>query len=124
MALSSGSYVSEDVWTLIKMCRASGRFFLPFPPPLFSLFTLPLQSYPSPCNFFLRGVCVRLLKRSKSVTWTAAGWVIYVRGVYATRGCVVISCHRLNDHQPTTDWSIGFRARSTMVITQFASSCM
>lgn len=43
MALSSGSSVSEDVWTLIKMCRASGR--VPF-----LSFILPLSSpLPSSC---------------------------------------------------------------------------
>jgi len=35
MALSPGSSVSEDVWTLIKMCRASGR--VPLLSPILSL---------------------------------------------------------------------------------------
>lgn len=86
MALSSGSSVSEDVPTLIKMCRASGRlcrfsllhiisFSFAFPLPTSSTASFFLR-----CNS-LRGVCVRqhasgnrlrFLKRTESVTWMAA----------------------------------------------------
>lgn len=115
MALSSGSSVSEDVWTLIKMCRASGRALflssIPFSLPSFS--RLPFAFLPRLLSFVLqfllarcmRAIGLRLLKRPGSVTWTAAARSS-MRRAYATRGCVVISCHR-----PTTDWPAGFEAR-------------
>lgn len=64
-----GSSVSENVWTLIKMCRASGRA-ISFPP------TLPSWRAATSCAAC--AVCdrtqaeSRLLKRPGSVTWTAA----------------------------------------------------
>jgi len=90
MALSSGSSVSEDVWTLIKMCRASGRVAVSF---FYSLSTLSpsfpglsLRAAISSCAVY---ACDRL------VTFKAPGechldgscWVVYVRRAYATRGC-------------------------------------
>lgn len=116
VALSSGSSVSEDVWTLIKMCRASGR--VPF-----LSFILPLASPLPSSRFILRAAasCARgvlyacdrtqtespatFKERTGTVTWTAAARSC-TRGVYAR--CrrdmrpgeiyVVTSCHR-----PTTD---------------------
>jgi len=82
MALSSGSSVSEDVPTLIKMCRASGlvcRFSLFFlcPSPLPSrlinrsiLLALQLFNALYACDRGNRSL--RFLKRSGSVTWMAA----------------------------------------------------
>lgn len=80
MALSSGSSVSEDVWSLIKMCRASGQVLflssilsphLPPPPlhPFVFFLGLILRVAISSC---MRAIGLRLLKRPGSVTWTAA----------------------------------------------------
>lgn len=85
MALSSGSSVSEDVPTLIKMCRASGRFSLlrinslPFASPLPAPHR-PLHSSCASatlygvyaCDRTQVGIACDSLKSSGSVTWTAA----------------------------------------------------
>lgn len=80
MALSSGSSVSEDVPTLIKMCRASGRvclfslFFLcpsPLPPRLINRSIL-LQLFNALYACDRGNRSLRFLKRPGSVTWMAA----------------------------------------------------
>lgn len=85
MALSPRSSVSEDVWTLIKMCRASGSavsFFPPFsprlllPPPFHRPRSIPLPPHAAAsCAAYAcdrTQMESRLLKRPRSVTWTAA----------------------------------------------------
>lgn len=84
MALSSRSSVSEDVPTLIKMCRASGRFSLlrinslsfasPLPPhqPLHSSCASATLYGVYACNRTQVGIACDSLKSSGSVTWTAA----------------------------------------------------
>lgn len=92
MALSSGSPVSEDVWVLIKMCRASGdatptstttpplfflllrsllpsvHGFLSFHVPAFSPLPLPSPSLPDstllPSNFFSTPLALALCLRA------------------------------------------------------------
>lgn len=110
MALSSGSSVSEDVWTLIKMCRASGRV------PFLSSIPSPVPLYPSaflPFRLILHvaiSSCA-VYACDRPATFKAPGEchldgscsVVYVRGDYATtRGYVVISCHWPIE-RPTTD---------------------
>lgn len=67
MALSSGSSVSEDVWTLIKMCRASGAVSFFFRSLVLSLFlhSLVLPFPPSRCSF-LHDAYMRAIARKKN----------------------------------------------------------
>lgn len=122
MALSSGSSVSEDVWTLIKMCRASGRvpFLSSFPSARIPA-ALP-SSFPSLSFAFAissaRCVCVC----DRLATFKAPGechldgscWVVYVRrSLRDPRMCR----HFLPPtDRPTTDRLVG-RLRNTAANT-------
>lgn len=123
MALSSGSSVSEDVWTLIKMCRASGAVSFFFRSLVLSLFLLSRSTVPS-FALQLLARCVhacdrtqeesRLLKRPGSVTWiAAAARYVYASlrveksSRYATRGYVVTSCHRASVRERSPSRSTG-----------------
>jgi len=110
MALSSGSSVSEDVWTLIKMCRASGRVPLLSFILSFSL-SLPLSSspfaafHPSRARARERLDCALGVATfgAGNVTWMAAAVVVVVfctRREIVSPPCVVTSCQQPTD-RPT-----------------------
>lgn len=122
MALSSGSSVSEDVWTLIKMCRASGRVLflssIPSPPPPHP-YSLPVLPFVFLLGLILRIAissyavcacdrhCLWLLKRPGSVTWTAAARSSMCEEPMRPED---VSSFPATD-RPPTDWPAGFGAR-------------
>lgn len=111
MAMSSGSSVSEDVWTLIKMCRASGRVPLlssilslssrnPLPP-------LPFVRVSSPRSDSLVRACACVCRIARThgvgavtfgvtgnVTWTASADRLVIVAVFYARRISIRETYR------------------------------